>query len=282
MQIIIDTLKDSQADVERVIVFLGGMFNICTVDNKTSAANQAMHPDDVDPDPVKPQGVGASPESLIAIAEAQEILARHNAAPPSADVNPFSTAPVVMPGMVNPSSNAPLPPVAPASPPVAPVAPSAPVSATPPVPGVELDAEGIPWDNRIHAATKTKIKATGNWKVKKGLNDDALLKSVRAELLSLRQLPAPTPPVAPAPASATAPMVAPTAPIATGPRPDPQNSTEFMPRITPALVSGALSQPQLIEVLNQHGIPTLPGLAHVPHLVPVVWAALKQICPTLQ
>ena len=35
--------------------------------------------------------------------------------------------------------------------------------------GVELDAEGLPWDSRIHTDAKTKIKA-GTWKLSRGVD----------------------------------------------------------------------------------------------------------------
>jgi len=45
---------------------------------------------------------------------------------------------------------------------------------------VELDADGLPWDERINAKSKTK-KADGVWKRGKGI-DDSLFNSVMAEL----------------------------------------------------------------------------------------------------
>jgi hypothetical protein len=47
-------------------------------------------------------------------------------------------------------------------------------------PDVELDANGIPWDQRIHAKTKTQT-VKGVWKRAKGI-DDKLFDSVMAEL----------------------------------------------------------------------------------------------------
>jgi len=44
----------------------------------------------------------------------------------------------------------------------------------------ELDTEGLPWDKRIHATTKTKDR-NGVWKKKRGV-DTELLKSVKDEL----------------------------------------------------------------------------------------------------
>ncbi len=44
----------------------------------------------------------------------------------------------------------------------------------------ELDLDGLPWDERIHASTKTTIK-NGTWKRKRGISED-LYNSVVAEL----------------------------------------------------------------------------------------------------
>lgn len=47
--------------------------------------------------------------------------------------------------------------------------------------GLELDAEGIPWDKRIHTIKKTKMK-NGVWKIKRG-TEEALILQVKIELL---------------------------------------------------------------------------------------------------
>lgn len=51
---------------------------------------------------------------------------------------------------------------------------------TAPVSGVELDKNGVPWDGRIHASTKTKT-AKGEWKRRKGVTDIELAQ-ITAEL----------------------------------------------------------------------------------------------------
>ena len=50
----------------------------------------------------------------------------------------------------------------------------------------DLDDEGFPWDERIHSAKKTKVKSNlvkggEAWRMKKGLNNPELVKSVREE-----------------------------------------------------------------------------------------------------
>lgn len=44
----------------------------------------------------------------------------------------------------------------------------------------EVDSEGIPWDSRIHASTKTKV-STGAWKRKKGVSEEEFF-SIKQEL----------------------------------------------------------------------------------------------------
>lgn len=67
----------------------------------------------------------------------------------------------------------------------------------------ELDADGLPWDERIHAGTKTKTQK-GAWTQKKGV--DATVRD--AVLAELRQMyPAPTA-VTPAPPGPSVPPVA--------------------------------------------------------------------------
>lgn len=135
-----------------------------------------------------------------------------------------------------------LPPAASAAPPAAPPNPSSasvtPAPAASPVPPASspdlLDAEGLPWDERIHSSSRTKT-AKGVWKARKGL-DPAVKTAVAAELLNAGRAqmadatpvpaampaaaPAPTPPAAaappPPPAAAAAPPAPPAAPDANG------------------------------------------------------------------
>jgi hypothetical protein len=62
----------------------------------------------------------------------------------------------------------------------------------------ELDTDGIPWDKRIHATSKAKLK-DGRWRRRRNL-DDILFERVKQELLSTKpersepQAPPPPPP----------------------------------------------------------------------------------------
>lgn len=89
-----------------------------------------------------------------------------------------------------------------------------------------VDAEGLPFDDRIHAKAAQPFKADGTWKRRKNISDD-LYNTVRAELKARL---APTATVAPAPAPAVTvaqpevvatvvEQVAPTATVAPAPAP---------------------------------------------------------------
>lgn len=116
---------------------------------------------------------------------------------------------------VTPNVNAasPVLPTAAVTTPTPATAPSLPTAAPTPTDAVDLDATGLPWDERIHASTKTK-KADGSWTKRKNLGV-GVYDSVEAELRAKypnggaqsQPTPATTPPVQ---ASVT-PVAAPTA-----------------------------------------------------------------------
>jgi hypothetical protein len=71
--------------------------------------------------------------------------------------------------------------------------PSTPSTASAPVSSGDLDAEGLPWDERIHASSKAKV-GNGTWRNKRGV-DDATIFQVKNELRSrAAQSPVTTPP----------------------------------------------------------------------------------------
>lgn len=73
----------------------------------------------------------------------------------------------------------------------------------------EFDAEGYPWDERIHSSAKSKT-AKGMWKKRKNV-DDAVRAAVEAELKGTPASAAPAQPVAPVEQpQTTAPVVDPT------------------------------------------------------------------------
>lgn len=196
--------------------------------------------------------------------------------------------------------------------------PTAPVTVAPtasgaapsiPASGVELDKNGLPWDERIHAGTKTKLKS-GEWKAKKQV-DAALVAQVEAELRA-RVAATPAAPVAaapvapvapaapvvdpaavfggaapgvpPAPAIPTAPPVASLAPAATvapSAVADPATFEQLMPRITAAVTAGIMPPTAVGAACAAHGVASVVTLQQSPQFVPLVWATLKQQYPAL-
>jgi hypothetical protein len=178
-------------------------------------------------------------------------------APSTVGVVPLSTVPVV-PVATLPAS--PPPPVAPPSVPVPAPWDGAPTEhATHMSPaGVDVDARGLPWDQRIHAGTKRK-NADGTWTARRGLNDPALLARVEAELrqtMGAGAAPAPAVPVPP-----PAPLEAPA--VATG-----ETFAQFCTRLSPHLASGAVTQAQLLQAATELGLPGFPSLMQRPDLLP--------------
>lgn len=189
-----------------------------------------------------------------------------------------------------------------AAPPVANVAP---VPPAPQAPGIEVDAQGMPWDNRIHSGSRAKV-ADGSWRQKRNL-DPNLLAQVEGELRATMGLPVSAPALAPvSPAGAFAPAapepVAPppppaavvpvpppfvanaapsVVPAATTPPPptppagvattaSPSNPVTFpalMQKITQAFIAKTLDQATIQGACQQVGLPSLPMLASRPDLV---------------
>lgn len=126
-------------------------------------------------------------------------------------------------------------------------------------PGVELDVDNIPWDNRIHARTKSKT-ADGKWKLMRGL-DNKVADTVMKELKKVM----------------TIPKVAP-APIMQSPE-DPMESAvidfpALMTKITAAVAQGKISQLQIVEAVQSVGLPNLPVAATRPDLIPMIAAKI--------
>ena len=167
---------------------------------------------------------------------------------------------------------------------------------------VELDKNGLPWDERIHAGTKTKLKG-GEWKAKKNV-EAALVVAVEAELRArMAATPAAVPAVPaapvvdpaavfgaaapgvpPAPTIPTAPPVAPLAPAATvAPLVSvgPATFEQLMPRITAAVTAGIMPPTAVGAACAAHGVASVVTLQQSPQFVPLVWATLRQQSPAL-
>lgn len=137
---------------------------------------------------------------------------------------------------------------------------------------VELDGEGLPWDARIHASSKTKLaKEPHGWKKKRGVDVGAIAQ-VEAELRAA-MIASPTSPVilneqttpvniaGPTPRTPVQP-VAPVGAISTFP--------QLMARIT----SSGIDPARVTAAVNKQGLQSLPLLAARPGLISAVAAEL--------
>lgn len=193
-----------------------------------------------------------------------------------------------------------------------PPANTAPITTTPgvasSVAGVDLDAKGMPWDNRIHAESKGKI-ADGTWRKKRNL-DPALVAQVEAELRQVMGAPAaaplaqaaPTAPI-PAPQAATVttptagvassavavpapPAPAPAAPVAPAPAaPSGEARAQFVAlvgRASAAIQGQKVTQAEVNQCCVNAGVPALPLLANRLDLVAMVAAQVDALIASRQ
>ena len=140
-----------------------------------------------------------------------------------------------------------------------------------PKPSVELDTQGMPWDIRIHARTKTKMK-DGSWKKLRGVGPN-VVKQVEAELKAVQNIPAPPPSVAvPVPPVTAAAVQAPVVAVAAVP-----GFTDLMSLVTKSITEGTLKRDQVVEVLKPFGIPSLPLVSTRLDLIPAIMLALEGV-----
>jgi hypothetical protein len=151
--------------------------------------------------------------------------------------------------------------------------------------GAEIDVNGLPWDIRIHASTKTMTK-DGAWTSKRGVQPD-LVASVSAELRATMSAP-------PAPAMAADTVVVPSegaAPpppppfVTVAPGPVPVSviapveaaKTPFagiIEKIVQLKASGACDDAKIKMICDALGIPGVMSLNARPDLVPQFHALL--------
>ena len=173
--------------------------------------------------------------------------------------------------------------------------------------GVDLDAKGFPWDNRIHAGTKRK-NADGSWTAKRGV-DPALVAAVEAELRQVMGAPgvtplapttapiAPTPLLAPAapvtanlPTASVSPVVAAPLPPAAPPAPVvgevPADAramfVALVGRASAAIQGQKVTQAEVNQCCADAGVPALPLLANRLDLVATVAARVDALIAARQ
>jgi len=154
--------------------------------------------------------------------------------------------------------------------------------------GVDLDKNGLYWDERIHSSSKDKT-AEGVWRKKRGvektLGAEGIAK-VEAEIRAVLAIPGPAVPsvpevpavpVPPVPGLPPAPSI-PTPPPAADPEPSGQAFMRWMEDLTPDMQPGGRFTPELMnKLLAAQGLPAEAGLmafVQRPDLVPAARAML--------
>lgn len=143
-----------------------------------------------------------------------------------------------------------------------PTATAAPASAAPG--GTEVDVRGLPWDGRIHTSTRAKNQ-DGSWRQRRGINDEAMVKRIEAELMAA---------MAARPASGAAPAV-PQPPAADG---TPTTFGAMMEAVSKLITDKRVTPDAVNAALMQHlGMPTMIGLGSRPDLIPQAWGIVQSL-----
>lgn len=242
---------------------------------------------------------GERPETLAAPEPVVDPAHAFDAPSPAEAFAPVTAAPTAAPAIAAISAPAGTPGngMAPPTPPLG--SDNGPTAATPASlsSGVELDADGLPWDARIHSgpADKRPKNGDGRWRRGRGV-DDATFNAVVAELRQVMGAPvpavpvppaaaAPTPPAPPVPASPPVPTAA--APIPAPPAPEPTPApvvmesgpaaapnapsatfADLMRKITRMQTAGALTVEQTSQIAQALGLTGVRDLIKRPDLVP--------------
>ena len=156
---------------------------------------------------------------------------------------------------------------------------------TAPLAGVAVDSEGIPWDGRIHASTKTATKK-GLWTLKRGV-DENLVNQVKAELRQALAAPGVTIPPVPgamnldpaaafggtqaAPDSVPPPPVAPAATETSAPLGE---FARIMRIVSEKQAAKTLSTEMVSALVVQLGLTSVRDFATRPDLIPAFEALL--------
>lgn len=125
--------------------------------------------------------------------------------------------------------------------------------------GVELDKNGLYWDERIHSSSKDKNKDE-TWRAKRGV-DKALVPIVEAEIRAILAIPSgvappavPTPPAAAVPQVPSVPLppagtTVATTPVPAAPAADEHAFTRWMEELAPEMAPGGRFTPDLLTKL---------------------------------
>lgn len=133
----------------------------------------------------------------------------------------------------------------------------------------DRDADGLPWDRRIHSGSKAR-NADGTWRKMRGV-DPALVASVTAELRALVDAPV-VAQVPPPPAV----QVSPPPPIVTAAVEQVTLET-LLYEVGQAIMHKVISSAELAEVCGKHGVANVGLLVSRKDLVPQVAADFRAL-----
>lgn len=134
--------------------------------------------------------------------------------------------------------------------------------------GIEIDNNGIPWDSRIHAKSKTK-NTDGNWKLARGI-DISLVDTVVNELLGKI-------PVVPSPPPLEKSSISPEIPKSMEDNFEQQSFDHFVSKLTQYLREGKTTRREVNQACETVGLENFTELQHVPELIPQVLKKLEEI-----
>lgn len=137
--------------------------------------------------------------------------------------------------------------------------PAQPVSST----QVELDAAGMPWDERIHSSAKSKVK-DGTWKLRRGVEDHEV-QAVKAEYRGG------VPEKQPAPVEHVAPAATP------APMPNIVTREQITVKITQGMAAGKFMPQQVQQLLSANGITEMSQLAFSPDKFDAIMQGLIEL-----
>lgn len=120
---------------------------------------------------------------------------------------------------------------------------------------IDLDSDGLPWDMRIHARTKTKT-TEGKWKKLRGVGP-LTVKEIEEELKEVQNIPAP--------------------PVVIGSIDNVSTFTDLMSLVTGAITAGTLKRDQVIEILKPYGLPSLALVSTRLDLIPSIMFSIKEV-----
>lgn len=134
----------------------------------------------------------------------------------------------------------------------------------------ELDSNGIPWDARIHASTKTKT-VKGEWKRRKGV-DDTTFSGIVAELKGSDDIGEGEFKLSESGEAVAATTFAPPPPP---PDNTPTGTIKTFADLMVATNAAGLTPTTVQQAVESVGLLNIPALAAKPELVPAVAAVLK-------